>query len=70
MIDQDNCAGILDITSGYVYYPAEDNSAEDNSAEDSEDVGYGEVIFTLTATGFGRCAFRIEYAHIPTFTME
>ena len=58
VIDQESCAGILDITSGYVYYPA----------VDSFDVGYGEEIFTITATGFGQCAFRIAYAQAWTFT--
>ena len=53
-MDKAECAGILDMESGYVYYEPENN--------DEWDVGYGKEIFTLTAKKYGSCTFRIAYA--------
>ena len=59
LIDYDDCEGIVDITSGVVYYPST-NGNVDNS--------YSEEIFTLTAGGFGSCEFTIAYAIPWQFT--
>ena len=60
LIDRDDCRGVIDITNGYVFVPPATN--------DGFDVGFGEEIFTLTATEPGACTFRIAYANPAQFT--
>ena len=59
LLDRENCDGIIDITNGYVFNPPTDGSS---------DIGFGEEIFTLTATGPGQCTFQIAYAEPSKFT--
>ena len=58
LVDRENCDGIVDITNGYVFNPPAANSTEP---------GFGEEIFTLTATGPGECKFQIAYAEPSKF---
>ena len=48
IVDFESCAGIAEITSGYVEY-------EGDGA--SEIGGLGEEVFTITASGLGDCDF-------------
>ena len=60
IIDDKSCDGIVSIETGYVYYPADDESGFD--------VGYGEEIFTITKEDFGECTFRAAYAQPWAFS--
>ena len=51
---------MVDIESGYVYYPP--------TGDDGFDAGHGEEIFTLTAERSGECDFTIAYARTWEFS--